>query len=145
MILVDTSVIADILTTRRHTSNVLRITTRLMFQRTTHNVSTMKNGQNQAPHRTAAKRVELGRHIVADPEICHGKPTFKGTRIMVWQVLDDVADGRSWDFICNTRWAGRIPLAAVAEAVRLAEEAWLGENERSARQPSKRISEMAVA
>ena len=68
----------------------------------------MKHGKN---------RVELGQYIVADPEICHGKPTFKGTRIMVWQVLDDVADGRSWDFICNTRWGGRVPLAAVAEAV----------------------------
>jgi hypothetical protein len=53
---------------------------------------------------------------VADPEICHGKPTFKGTRIMVWQVLEDVAEGRSWEFICNTRWGGKIPLAAVADA-----------------------------
>jgi len=44
---------------------------------------------------------------------------------MVWQVLDDVAAGRSWDFICNTRWGGRIPLAAIAEALRLAREAWL--------------------
>ena len=43
----------------------------------------------------AAERIELGEYIVADPEICHGKPTFKGTRIMVWQVLDDVAAGRS--------------------------------------------------
>ena len=34
---------------------------------------------------------------------------------MVFQVLNDVAEGRSWDFICNTRWGGRIPLAAVAE------------------------------
>jgi hypothetical protein len=72
-----------------------------------------------------AERIELGEYIVADPEICHGKPTFKGTRIMVWQVLDDVAEGRSWDFICNERWGGRIPLGAVAEAVRLAQEAWL--------------------
>ena len=71
------------------------------------------------------KRVELGQYIVADPEICHGKPTFKGTRIMVWQVLADVADGRSWEFICNTRWGGRIPTAAVTEAVRLAQEALL--------------------
>ena len=69
------------------------------------------------------KRVELGRYIVADPQICHGQPTFKGTRIMVWQVLDDVADGRSWEFICNTRWGGRIPLAAIAEALRLARAA----------------------
>lgn len=82
----------------------------------------MKNGKNAAPHRTP-KRIELGQHIVANPEICHGKPTFKGTRIMVWQVLEDVADGRSWEFICQTRWGGRIPTAAVAEAVRLAQQA----------------------
>jgi hypothetical protein len=80
--------------------------------------------QPKIPRRTA-KRVELGHYVVADPEICHGQPTFKGTRIMVWQVLDDVADGRSWEFICNKRWGGRIPLAAVAEAVRLARAAWL--------------------
>ena len=79
-------------------------------------------------------RIELGKHIVADHEICHGKPTFKGTRIMVWQVLDDVADGRSWDFICNERWGGRIPLAAIAEAVRLAQEA-LVEHYESSRRP----------
>jgi len=100
----------------------------------------MKNGKN----RTTA-RIELGRHIVADPEICHGKPTFKGTRIMVWQVLDDVADGRSWDFICNVRWGGRIPLAAVAEAVKLAEKTWLGDSGRIVRRPARKSSELAVA
>lgn len=84
----------------------------------------MKNGMKRA-RRGLPRRVELGQYIVADPEVCHGKPTFKATRIMVWQVLDDVADGRSWDFICNTRWGGRIPLAAVAEAVRLSRAAWL--------------------
>jgi uncharacterized protein (DUF433 family) len=30
---------------------------------------------------------QLGKYIVADPEICHGKPTFKGTRILVKTVL----------------------------------------------------------
>lgn len=25
----------------------------------------------------------LGRHIVADSKVCHGKPTFRGTRIFV--------------------------------------------------------------
>jgi uncharacterized protein (DUF433 family) len=84
-------------------------------------MSSMKQGK--VPRNS--KRIELGKYVVADPEICHGKPTFKGTRIMVWQVLDDVADGRSWEFICNKRWGGRIPLAAVAEAVKLASDAWL--------------------
>ena len=95
----------------------------------------MKNGQTTRPPR-ATERVELGRHIVADPKICHGQPTFKGTRIMVWQVLDDVADGRSWDFICNVRWSGKVPLAAVAEAVKLAETAWLGPDATNGRRSS---------
>ena len=34
------------------------------------------------------KKVIINEHIVADPQICHGKPTFKGTRIMVWQILE---------------------------------------------------------
>ena len=34
------------------------------------------------------KRVIINKYIVADPKICHGKPTFTGTRIMIWQVLD---------------------------------------------------------
>jgi hypothetical protein len=98
----------------------------------------MKKGKNGS-----ANRVELGRHIVVDSEICHGKPTFKGTRIMVRQVLDDVADGRSWDFICNVRWGGRIPLAAVAEAVKLAEEAWLGVS--GAHQTGRKVSQLKAA
>lgn len=69
--------------------------------------------------------IALGEHIVADPCICHGKPTFKGTRILVQQVLEDVADGKSWDFISQVRWGGRLPLAAIAEAVRLAQSALL--------------------
>ena len=90
-------------------------------------------------------RVELGRFIVADPEICHGKPTFKGTRIMVWQVLEDAAAGRSWDFICNTRWSGKIPLAAVAEAVRLAGEAWQELHGGTGRRLPRKDSELAAA
>lgn len=76
------------------------------------------------------ERIELGEHIVADPAICHGKPTFRGTRIMVWQVLADLAEGRTWDFICNKRWGGRIPKAAIAETVRLSQSALLDENGR---------------
>ena len=99
----------------------------------------MKNGDNHSPERHS-QRVELGQHIVADPEICHGKPTFKGTRIMVWQVLDDVAEGRSWEFICGTRWAGRISLAAVSEAVKLSRQSWLNKSGGLAKSPfSKRV------
>jgi uncharacterized protein (DUF433 family) len=38
-------------------------------------------------------RKSLGRHIVIDPRICHGQPTFRGTRIMVSHVLEHVAGG----------------------------------------------------
>ncbi len=102
----------------------------------------MKNGRRSRT-KAPGERVELGKYIVADPEICHGKPTFKGTRIMVFQVLNDVADGRSWEFICGTRWGGRIPLAAVAEAVRLAQNAWLDEHGRLA--PGRRGTRSTLA
>jgi uncharacterized protein (DUF433 family) len=94
---------------------------------------------------TKPGRVELSRYIVADPEICHGKPTFKGTRIMVSQVLDDVADGRSWEFICNVRWGGRIPVAAVAEAVKLSRQAWLDEDGDLLKRTRSRAPAAAVA
>lgn len=40
-------------------------------------------------------KVIINEHIVADPKICHGKPTFKGTRIMVWQILEMLSSGAS--------------------------------------------------
>ena len=83
----------------------------------------MKNGTRR-PAKRLKQRVELGEHIVADPEICHGKPTFKGTRIMVWQVLDALARGESSDEIVAA-WGGRVSRAAIAETVRLARQALL--------------------
>lgn len=41
------------------------------------------------------KRIVINKYIVADPQICHGKPTFKDTRVMVWQVLDLLKSGES--------------------------------------------------
>ena len=38
-------------------------------------------------------RVKINKYIVADSEICHGKPTFNGTRVMVWQVLEMLEAG----------------------------------------------------
>lgn len=65
----------------------------------------------------------LGRYIVADPQICHGKPTFMGTRIMVSQVLEQVASGMAWPAIVD-EWRGSVSTDAIAEAVRLAERAF---------------------
>ena len=40
-------------------------------------------------------RTEINEFIVVDSEICHGKPTFKGTRVMVYLVLEMLEDGAS--------------------------------------------------
>lgn len=45
------------------------------------------------------KRILVNNYIVADPAICHGKPTFTGTRIMVWQILEMLAAGESEESI----------------------------------------------
>ena len=31
--------------------------------------------------------------ISIDPNVCHGKPCIKGTRIMVWIIVDYIANG----------------------------------------------------
>ncbi|MBI4840110.1 MAG: DUF433 domain-containing protein [candidate division NC10 bacterium] len=33
--------------------------------------------------------------ISIDPNVCHGKPCIKGTRIMVWLIVDYLANGDS--------------------------------------------------
>jgi uncharacterized protein (DUF433 family) len=72
----------------------------------------------------SAERTELGRFIVADPKICHGKPTYKGTRIMVWQVLAMLERGESWDYI-RKAWDGRVSDEAIAETIHLARKSLL--------------------
>ena len=65
-----------------------------------------------------------GRYIVSDSEICHGKPTFRGTRILVSDVLEQVAGGLAWETIIE-EWRGSITMEAIAEAVRLSSQAFL--------------------
>jgi uncharacterized protein (DUF433 family) len=63
----------------------------------------------------------LGRYIVADPDICHGKPTFIGSRVMVWQVLKQVARGMSWDDIV-AEWNESVSKESIAEALEIAHQ-----------------------
>ena len=58
----------------------------------------------------------MGRHIVTDPKICHGKPTFRGTRVMVADVLEQVASGIAWETIIE-EWNDSITKDAIREAV----------------------------
>jgi uncharacterized protein (DUF433 family) len=67
-------------------------------------------------------RREIGRYLVIDTEIHHGELTFRGTRIPVASVLDDVADGTDWDTIVGL-WHGSITREAIGEAVRFATQA----------------------
>ncbi len=60
----------------------------------------------------------LGRYIVADDAICHGKPTFIGTCIMVSQVLELLVEKMDWDQIIG-ECPNRITKEAITEAVNL--------------------------
>ncbi len=64
------------------------------------------------------KRKELGQYIVSDPEICGGKPTFKGTRVRVQDVLYYVAKGKDWEWL-TWNYDGNINHETIAEANRL--------------------------
>lgn len=60
---------------------------------------------------------ELPRTIVSDPEICRGEPTFRGTRILVADVLEQIASGMAWDAIVE-EWRGTISREALLEVMR---------------------------
>jgi len=66
----------------------------------------------------------LGRYIVTDPKICHGKPTFRGTRIFASDVLEMVAEGVVWETIIE-QWHNSITQEAIAEAVKLSSGTFL--------------------
>jgi len=66
----------------------------------------------------------IGRYIVADSKICHGKPTIRGTRILVEDVLYMIAKGRDWESI-SLAWDGSVSVKAIAEIAELAKQAFL--------------------
>lgn len=41
-------------------------------------------------------------HITVDPEVCHGKPCIKGTRVMVSVILDNLAAGQAAEEIVES-------------------------------------------
>jgi uncharacterized protein (DUF433 family) len=47
-------------------------------------------------------RVEIGKYIVVDTDICHGKPTFKGTRVLVSDILELIAVGEPTEKILRS-------------------------------------------
>ena len=93
-------------------------------------------------------RVELGRHIVADSAICGGQPTFKGTRIMVWIVLEQLERGLTWAEV-SREWNGRVGEEAIAEAIAIAplvekHEPFRGFHVGARRKPARRPAAIAA-
>jgi uncharacterized protein (DUF433 family) len=78
------------------------------------------------------KRKEYGEHIVSDPKICGGDLTFKGTRVLVKDVLYFAAQGKDWRWISKA-YDGRLTRQAIAEAIELAREALIVSTEKRRR------------
>jgi uncharacterized protein (DUF433 family) len=94
------------------------------------------------------RRIELGRHIVADSKVCGGQPTFKGTRIMVWIVLEQLDRGLTWQEIVH-EWDGRVSEEAIGEAIAIADmvvkhEPFKGFNVSARRKPARRPAALAA-
>jgi len=60
------------------------------------------------------------RWIVVDPDICHGKPVFRGTRILVADVLEMIASGMSIEEIIEEY--PQLSKEMILEAIALAAE-----------------------
>lgn len=71
------------------------------------------------------KRININPYIVADPAICHGQPTFKGTRIMVWQILELLEAGETAEEIYEGY--PTLPKGAIEAALHYAAEKIKGE------------------
>jgi len=63
---------------------------------------------------------QTSEYIISDPKIAHGKPTIKGTRVMVWQILELLESGESKDGI-NEEYPS-LPEGSVEAALHYAAE-----------------------
>ena len=72
----------------------------------------------------------IGRYLVVDPKVCHGKLTFTGTRVPVETVLNWLAKGKTVESILAT-WP-EITKEAIEEATQLAAAALIERHEAGA-------------
>lgn len=64
--------------------------------------------------------------ISIDAKICHGKACIKGTRVMVSVILDNLAEGESYESIMSGYHVTQEDIqAAIAYAADLAEERYV--------------------
>ena len=66
-------------------------------------------------------RLKIGEYTVVDDEICHEKPSFKGTRVLVGDVLELLAAGVSIEEIVKDYYPG-LSEEMVGEALERAAE-----------------------
>lgn len=67
----------------------------------------------------------LGKHIVAAPGVCGGRPTFKYTRLEASMILSLLAAGDSISELVHAYSESNLTPEAVREAIRLANQAFL--------------------
>ena len=67
-------------------------------------------------HRLDSQRIVVAR------DICHGKPCLAGTRIMVYQVLDLLAGGKSIDEIISDEYFPELTVEDVFACLRYASQ-----------------------
>lgn len=66
--------------------------------------------------------MDVHQYITVDPEICHGKPCFKGTRIMVHLVLDLLEQGVKVQEITGTDYYPQLTEQHVRAALHYASQ-----------------------
>ncbi len=66
----------------------------------------------------------LGKYVVRAVGVCGGRPTFKYTRIEITGALERLAVGEKGDDLVKG-YRGRVPQAAIVEAVRLVTKQFL--------------------
>ena len=66
-------------------------------------------------HKGARGPQAIGQFMVSDPSVCQGQPTFRGTRVLVADVLQQVATGMDWNSVVE-HWGGALSGGAIAEA-----------------------------
>jgi uncharacterized protein (DUF433 family) len=67
---------------------------------------------------TKSQPTFVGKHLVADPRVCHGDLTFRGTRVPVETILLYLAEGYSLTYLRKS-WP-EVSAEAIQEAVSLA-------------------------
>ena len=84
---------------------------------------------------------EIGEYLVVDPRVCHGKMTFKGTRVPVETVLTFLAKGDTPEEIL-AGWP-ELKWEWVAEAVRVARDT-LVKKYMMSKSPGKPMSQLVL-